>query len=103
MIEAADTNYTILVSDTADYKKMVTEKAKSLLDESLIPMGWEKGNYPGKSFDRDPLAWLVKLLGWFITAMAASLGAPFWFDMVNKFINLRGTGKKPNNDKKEKE
>ena len=101
MIEMTDTNYTILVSDTSDYNKMVTEKAKSLLDETLIPIGWDKGNYPDISFIHDPLAWLVKLLGWFITAMAASLGAPFWFDMVNKFINLRGTGKKPNNEKKE--
>ena len=30
-----------------------------------------------------------------LTALALSLGAPFWFDMLNKFINLRGAGDKP--------
>ena len=32
--------------------------------------------------------------GWIITAMAIMLGAPFWFDMLSKIINLRGTGSK---------
>jgi hypothetical protein len=32
--------------------------------------------------------------GWIITAMAVMLGAPFWFDMLSKMINLRGTGSK---------
>lgn len=36
------------------------------------------------------------LLGWLITAAAASLGAPFWFDLVNKLVNLRSSGKRPN-------
>lgn len=35
------------------------------------------------------------LLGWLITALAISLGAPFWFDLLNKFINLRAAGTKP--------
>jgi hypothetical protein len=38
---------------------------------------------------------LVHFLGWILTALALSLGAPFWFDMLNKFINLRGAGDKP--------
>jgi hypothetical protein len=33
-------------------------------------------------------------LGWIITAMAVMLGAPFWFDMLSKIVNLRGTGSK---------
>ncbi|MGB8190819.1 MAG: hypothetical protein WCF67_02815, partial [Chitinophagaceae bacterium] len=35
------------------------------------------------------------LLGWIITALAISLGAPFWFDMLNKVMRLRLTGNKP--------
>jgi hypothetical protein len=27
--------------------------------------------------------------------MAAAQGAPFWFDILKKFINIRGTGTKP--------
>lgn len=34
-------------------------------------------------------------LGWLISIIAASLGAPFWFDLLNKFMNIRGTGKPP--------
>ena len=34
-------------------------------------------------------------IGWLLTAFAISLGAPFWFDLLNKFISARSTGKKP--------
>ena len=34
-------------------------------------------------------------LGFLITAFAISLGAPFWFDLLNKFVNLRVGGTKP--------
>lgn len=34
--------------------------------------------------------------GWLITALAVSLGAPFWFDTLQKLVNLRGAGPKPN-------
>lgn len=33
--------------------------------------------------------------GWLLTALAASLGAPFWFDMLNKVISIRSAGKAP--------
>ena len=35
------------------------------------------------------------IVGWLLTAFAGSLGAPFWFDLLNKFINLRSVGKSP--------
>ena len=37
---------------------------------------------------------LETLLGWLITALAITLGAPFWFDLLSKLINIRGTGNK---------
>lgn len=39
------------------------------------------------------------LLGWLATALAAMLGAPFWFDLLQKLVNLRGTGPKPSADR----
>lgn len=39
--------------------------------------------------------WVVNLLGWILTAFAVSLGAPFWFDLVNKLVNVRMVGQKP--------
>lgn len=39
---------------------------------------------------------LVALIaGWLLTAVAASMGAPFWFDTLNRFINLRNAGRPP--------
>jgi hypothetical protein len=37
----------------------------------------------------------VKLLGIIITAVAARQGAPFWFDILKRAVNLRGTGANP--------
>ena len=33
------------------------------------------------------------LPGWIITVLAIALGAPFWFDFLNKFMNLRTSGR----------
>lgn len=38
---------------------------------------------------------LWKLLGYGLTALAVSLGAPFWFDLLGKVANLRATLKPP--------
>lgn len=45
-------------------------------------------------------SWKI-LLGFLITALAISLGAPFWFDLLNKFVNLRASGAKPADTKKD--
>jgi hypothetical protein len=40
--------------------------------------------------------WLIgRLVGILMTVAAVSLGAPFWFDVLNKVANLRGTGQRP--------
>jgi hypothetical protein len=41
------------------------------------------------------LYWLYKIIGLFATGLALSLGAPFWFDTLSKFMNIRGAGAKP--------
>ena len=38
--------------------------------------------------------WRKKMLGFFLLGLAVCLGAPFWFDLLGKFVNLRGTGDK---------
>jgi hypothetical protein len=45
-------------------------------------------------------AWLIKILGLLITGLAAAQGAPFWFDILKKLVNVRGTGTKPDEPKK---
>lgn len=38
---------------------------------------------------------VLKLFGLLLTALALTLGAPFWFDMINKLVNIRSAGNKP--------
>ena len=58
-----------------------------------LPIGWDGGN-PAlvPPFD-DVGAWFLKFLGWALTAFAITLGAPFWFDLLNKFMVVRATVK----------
>lgn len=39
--------------------------------------------------------WMSAILGWLTTALLASLGAPFWFELLGRLVNLRGVGAKP--------
>lgn len=57
-----------------------------------VPIGWtmDRSGLPA-----DVGQWTIKIAGLLITALAASLGAPFWFDLVNKLVNLRSAGKVP--------
>lgn len=56
-------------------------------------LGTEKCLAPPQTSDRTNL--LLKLVGIFITALAARQGAPFWFDMLKRVVNLRSTGANP--------
>lgn len=55
----------------------------------LMGLGWEKGFMNFKANRMNGTA----IIGWFITALAISLGAPFWFDLLNKLMKLRGAAK----------
>lgn len=67
-------------------------------DAALGLMGWKPGTDktdPRRLPDSSG-AWVVKLIGLLITAFAAALGAPFWFDTLNKVMNIRAAGPSPN-------
>jgi hypothetical protein len=49
-------------------------------------------NLPGLN---DLSGWIYKLLGLLITAMAGAQGSPFWFDLLKKLVNIRGSGAMP--------
>ena len=40
----------------------------------------------------DGWGWLLKFFGLIISGVAAAQGAPFWFDMLKRLINIRSTG-----------
>lgn len=63
-----------------------------------FPLGWEGEDPFGRQEgvqDWGAGTWIAHVLGWFFTAAAVSLGAPFWFDLLSKVTKLRGTGSRP--------
>jgi hypothetical protein len=58
-----------------------------------LPIGWKAANVKDEQTFMD---YFVKhLAGWLATILAIMMGAPFWFDILNKISNLRGAGPKP--------
>ncbi len=68
-----------------------------------LPVGWlfrPEQNQTGVDFMRDwrrapttPHDWLLKFIGILFTGFAISLGAPFWFDVLNRVMVIRSTVK----------
>jgi hypothetical protein len=67
-----------------------------------LPLGWEFANPRSVPPLSNIPAWLFKICGWLITAFAISLGAPFWFDLLNKFTVIRSTVKPTEKSPEEK-
>jgi hypothetical protein len=69
--------------------------APSAIDQRTIdalfslPIGWS--TFP-PVLNGD---FLLQAAGWTMTAASTLFGAPFWFDMLQKVMQLRGTGAKP--------
>jgi hypothetical protein len=58
-----------------------------------LPIGWDSRPGSSRAWPGDPGARFFKILGFLVTAFAVSLGAPFWFDLLNKFMVVRSTVK----------
>jgi hypothetical protein len=75
---------------TAISTKGVTSDHQSLDDVQLSSTDlW------GVSSDWAANVLKAHILGWLLTAFALSLGAPFWFDVLNRVMNIRNAGRKP--------
>src|SRR4028118_1970090 len=81
------------------------EDINTSLDNITVPLGWstmEQFNkqvnprYPAIPQLRDWVFGIIKLIfGWLLSAAAIAMGAPFWFDLLGKFINVRNAGQVP--------
>jgi len=73
-----------------------------------LPIGWPSGHFLEVAVKDDkaaekvdwPLFWSTPsgwalLPGWLITAIAALFGAPFWFDVLQGVVRLKGSGPSP--------
>ena len=59
-----------------------------------LPISWNRGPPEGG------VEWGKSVVGWLITVMAISLGAPFWFDLLGRVANLRGSGGQSKGDER---
>jgi hypothetical protein len=87
-----------IAKEVAPLSNKDIEVAKAMQTLKALPVGPDlRGTCDGKElvclFDlkvtRD------NLLGWLITAVASVFGAPFWFDLLQKLVRIRGAGPKP--------
>jgi hypothetical protein len=78
--------------------------AMSALAQEGFPVGWAPGHFLDIQDNQGhwTALWVAPpsvsyrpLLGWFITAVAALFGAPFWFDMLQSVVRLKGAGPSP--------
>jgi hypothetical protein len=74
----------------------------SQLESLSLPIGWNPAKYPwmetGMEGATSPPQFskfrlIAVLAGWFLTAIAMTLGAPFWFDLLNQIMVIRSTVK----------
>jgi len=66
-----------------------------LAQTSGYNIGYDENGGFCKAWDLPLDKFLLKVLGVLITAFALQLGSNFWFDLINKAINIRASGKKP--------
>lgn len=66
--------------------QMTWQQANDALSRLDIPIGWGSGKL-------SDVGVFGHALGWLVAAFAAMLGAPFWFDVLNKLTIVRATVK----------
>lgn len=98
--EPASAPQTYLYSDediaNQDFRTSL-ENLKGLINNEIaevrrpLGLGWEGVQLRSLStYDI-----ISKILGFILTALAISMGAPFWFDMLKKLVNIRSSGANP--------
>ncbi len=72
-----------------DLKSLINNEINAV--RSPLGLGWTQVDFSRFTI----YDWFIKVMGWLVTALAISLGAPFWFDLLRKIVNIRSSGNKP--------
>lgn len=89
----------------------IKAQTDNALSEVGLPIGWSGINLQQqidlpadkKELNLRSVTWenvsisklLTMICGWLVTGLAIAMGAPFWFDLLGKVVNVRNTGKSP--------
>lgn len=94
-IAQLDSNLSRVKQDIAKIKEVIPDN---------FPLGWKKKSDQKNNNEtkEEEVNWLSRIAGWLASILAICLGAPFWFDVLNKIANLRGAGPKPSTDTSDK-
>lgn len=84
-----DPDYARFEANLEDFRGLLRNELEAV--RSPLGLGWDGVDITTFSvYDA-----VSKLLGFLLTAIAVSLGAPFWFDLLRKLVNVRSSGNKP--------
>ncbi|PMB16634.1 hypothetical protein CEN48_01725 [Fischerella thermalis CCMEE 5282] len=104
----------VLRNSTVDLDQL-RQEADEVLTNISLPLGWgdakleQQIRWTRQSKTTFPYLKILALIpGWLLSGIAIAMGAPFWFDLLNKIVNVRNSGKRPNHyvrnvDEKEEE
>ena len=79
-------------NDRSEKAAETLAKANADLSSAGIKLGW-------KAFPAGCSDWVSKIIGLLISILAISLGAPFWFDMLSRVMQVRAAGVSPRDKK----
>jgi hypothetical protein len=82
-------------ADSADPKASLQQLAGTIRETNSPPIGWSSDRDSVRALPDAFGAGALKVLGILLTSFAIVMGAPFWFDLLNNFINLRSSGSPP--------
>lgn len=85
------------VADTPEEISIIRTNIDQELSSITLPIGWsplkmQELRAEGRT---GALANLKRLVGWLLSAIAISMGANFWFNLLGKVINVRNAGSPP--------
>jgi hypothetical protein len=91
--QSAGPHDTITLKEIKNDVVLLKTKIDSLVDANEIPIGWKqhpkKVSAQNNSWWENILNGMLYLIGFVLTAFAASAGAPFWFELLKKAYTLK--------------
>jgi hypothetical protein len=93
---AAPAGATACPENDAECAFTVSVQQLNSLASDGLPIGWRNSGFLERALNKYPwgVGPIVILLGWVATGVAVTFGAPFWFDILSKFVSIRSTMKK---------